>query len=181
MMQSARDLGKEETIEELKVRWDNYINNANDGIAAAELGASITIARHELYPEICLSTRICPNCMVELPTSLLARPQCKGEFVSSGTAIRTRPVAIDLTKNQIEELIKEKDQELREINLTEEGEQINENDDQEDDPMGQPSADYSPGDNKEGEGDVSVEGATNKWDDRADDVELLRLMTMKMR
>ena len=101
--------------------------------------------------------------------------------MSSGTEIRTRPVAIDLTKNQIEELIKEKDQELREINLTEEGEQINENDDQEDDPMGQPSADYSPGDNKEGEGDVSVEGATNKWDDRADDVELLRLMTMKMR
>ena len=50
MIQKARELEKEETIEELKTRWESYYSNTDDGNAAAELGASIAIARHELYP-----------------------------------------------------------------------------------------------------------------------------------
>ena len=70
---------------------------------------------------------------------------------------------------------------MGEISLREEGEPINENDRQADGPMmGQPSADYSPGDNREGDGDVGMEGTTNKWDDRVDDAEVVEIDDERM-
>ena len=84
-------------------------------------------------------------------------------------------MTIDLTKNQIEELIREKDTELGEITMADEEEQAKGNDEQEDDPMGQPSADYSPGENKDKDGDVTMESSISKWDDRVDDVEVMEI------
>ncbi len=145
LIQKARDLGKEEIIEELKTRWEAFHSNVNSGIAAAELGASITIARHELFPQACQRTRLFPNRMMESSNTLLFCPQCKGDFVSSGIINRTGPITTDPTKSQIEEM-EAKDQELGDIAIVEEEEtRPKEEATKQDDPSGQPSADYSPG------------------------------------
>ena len=170
MITKARELGKDELIEELKSRWDDYNSNPGDGYVAAELGAAIAIAGHELYPGTRKTSRLCPNCMIDLPTSLLFCSQCNGDFVSSGSSTRSQPVNVDLTREQIEELIREKDKELGETIVEEEEEQTKGDDGAEDDPMGQPSADYSPEENKDKDGDVTMESTSNQWDDQAEEV-----------
>ena len=73
-VQKARDLGRDEIIEELKKRWESYNLNVDDGVVAAELGASLALSRYELFPDICCQTRLCPNCKMEPPSVLLYRP-----------------------------------------------------------------------------------------------------------
>ena len=169
MITKARELGKDELIEELKSRWDDYNSNPDDGNVSAELGAAIAIAGHELYPGTRKTSRLCPNCMIDLPTSLLFCPQCKGDFVCSGSSTQSQPMTIDLTKEQIEELIREKDKELGETIVEEDEEQARGDDGTEGDPMGQTSADYSPDENKDKSGDATMESTSNQWDDQAEE------------
>ena len=67
----AREQGKAELVEELKERWIEYSNDLNNGYVGAELGAAIALAAHELYPSTRGISRVCPNCMIVLPASLL--------------------------------------------------------------------------------------------------------------
>ena len=107
--------------------------------------------------------------MIDLPASLLFCPQCNGEFISSGLTTRPQPVVVDLTKEQLEEIVRGKEKELGE-NIVEEEEDVKMDDATQDDTMGQPSADYSPDDAKDKDGDATMESATNQWDDRGDEV-----------
>ena len=171
MIAKARELGKDEVVEELKLRWKDYNNNPSDGNISAELGAAIAIARHELYPATRKTSRMCPNCMIDLPTSLLFCPQCKGDFVSSGSSTQSQPVTIDLTKEQIEELIREEDKGLGGTIIEEVEEQAKEDDGTGDDPMGQASAGYSPDENKDKDGDATMESTSNQWDEQEEEEE----------
>ena len=161
----AREQGKAELVEELKERWIEYSNDLSNGYVGAELGAAIALAAHELYPSTRGISRVCPNCMIVLPASLLFCPQCNGEFVSSGLTSRPHPVLVDLTKEQIEEIVREKEKELGD-NIVDEEEDVKADDGAEDDPMGQPSADYSPDEAKDKDGDATMEVAASQWDDK---------------
>ena len=163
----AQELGKVELVDELKERWVECSNDLSNGYIGAELGAAISLAAHELYPNNRGISRVCPNCMIDLPTSLLYCPQCKGDFVSSGLTTRPQPVVVDLTREQIEEIVREKERELGPDDIEEE-EDAKVGDDATDDPMGQPSADYSPDENKDKDGDATMESTSNQWDDRGD-------------
>ena len=165
----ARELGKVELVDELKERWEEYNNDLSNGYVGAELGAAIAMTAHELYPNTRGISRVCPNCMIDLPTSLLFCPQCKGEFVSSGLSTRPQPVVVDLTREQIEEIVREKEKELGENIIEEEEEDVTADDGTADDPMGQPSADYSPDEGKDKDGDVTMESTSKQWDDEGDE------------
>ena len=164
----ARELGKAELVDELKERWVEYSNDLNNGYVGAELGAAIALAAHELYPNTRGFSRVCPNCMIDLPASLLFCPQCKGEFVSSGLTTRPHPVLVDLTREQIEEIVREREKELGE-NIIDEEEDVQMDDGNGDDPMGQPSADYSPDEAKDKDGDATMEVTASQWDDKGDE------------
>ena len=74
---------------------------------------------------------------------------------------------VDLTREQIEEIVREKEKELGE-NIIEE-EDVKMDDGTGDDPMGQPSADYSPDEAKDKDGDATMESTANQWDDKGDE------------
>ena len=166
----ARELGNDELVDELKDRWAEYCSNdLSNGYVGAELGAAIAMAVHELYPSTRGISRVCPNCMIDLPASLLFCPQCNGESVSSGLTTRPQPVVVDLTKEQLEEIVREKEKELGE-NIVEEEDVKMDDAAAQDDPMGQPSADYSPDEAKDKDGDATMESTSNQWDDKGDEV-----------
>ncbi len=106
--------------------------------------------------------------MIALPASLLFCPQCNGEFISSGLTTRPHPVLVDLTREQIEEIVREKEKELGD-NIVDEEEDAQADDGGEDDPMGQPSADYSPDEAKDKDGDTTMEVAASQWDDQGNE------------
>ena len=57
---------------------------------------------------------MCPNCTLECPKTLLSCRQCKGKFVSSGIINRSSPVEVSLTKEELDQMVREREESLRE-------------------------------------------------------------------
>ncbi len=113
LVAEAKDKGRSDLIDALEQCWDPFMRNHNNGIAAANLGAQIVLARYELFPIECSRNRLCPNCMMTCPKTLLSCPQCKGQFISSGMVNRSAPVEITLSREEINQAIKEKEDILK--------------------------------------------------------------------
>ena len=97
-------------LQELEECWEPYARNTQDGVAAANMGAQLVMARYELFPNICARNRMCPNCTMQCPKTLSSCPQCKGSFIPCGV------VKIDKMVREREEKLKEtsfpKDEEI---------------------------------------------------------------------
>ena len=94
LIREAKKVDRTDLVQELEERWKPYSNSPQDGKAAASLVAQLVMARYELYPNACTRNRMCPNCTLECPKTLLSCPQCKGKFVSSGIINRSSPVEV---------------------------------------------------------------------------------------
>ena len=75
LLREANKVGRTDLIQELEERWVPYSRNPHDGTAAANMGAQLVMARHELFPNLCARNRMCPNCTMECPKSLLSSVQ----------------------------------------------------------------------------------------------------------
>ena len=102
LISQAEKARRPDLIQEMEKKWEPYVKNPNDGNAAADRGATLVIARHELFLQKCSRSRLCPNCTMELPKTLLSCPQCKGRFISAGVTHRSAPVDVILTKEEIQ-------------------------------------------------------------------------------
>ena len=89
------------------MRWVPYSRNPH---------AQLVMARYELFPNLCALNRMCPNCTMECPKTLLSCPQCKGRFVSSGIVNRSSPVEVILTKEELDRMVKEREEMKKAVN-----------------------------------------------------------------
>ncbi len=109
-------------VQELEECWKPYAQNTQDGVAAATMGAQLVVARYELYPNACSRNRMCPNCTMQCPKTLLSCPQCKGSFISSGVVNRSAPSDVLLTKEEIDRMVREREETLKETSFPKEDE-----------------------------------------------------------
>ena len=113
LIKEAERVNRDDVVLGLEGRWAPYNDNPRDGTAAANLGAQLVLARYDLFPELCARNRMCPNCTLECPKTLLSCPQCKGKFVSSGIINRSAPVDVILTKEELDRMVKEREESLK--------------------------------------------------------------------
>ena len=113
LIKEAERLNRDDVVLGLEGRWAPYNDNPRDGTAAANLGAQLVLARYDLFPELCARNRMCPNCTLECPKTLLSCPQCKGQFISSGIVNRSAPVDVVLTREELDRMVKEREESLK--------------------------------------------------------------------
>ena len=113
LIKEAERMNRDDVVLGLEGRWAPYNDNPRDGTAAANLGAQLVLARYDLFPELCARNRMCPNCTLECPKTLLSCPQCKGQFISSGIVNRSAPVDVVLTKEELDRMVKEREESLK--------------------------------------------------------------------
>ena len=113
LIKEAERVNRDDVVLGLEGRWAPYNDNPRDGTAAANLGAQLVLARYDLFPELCARNRMCPNCTLECPKTLLSCPQCKGKFVSSGIINRSAPVDVILTREELDRMVKEREESLK--------------------------------------------------------------------
>ena len=122
LIKEAERVGRTDLVQGLEGRWAPYNDNPHDGNAAANIGAQLVLARYELFPELCAKNRMCPNCTMECPKALLWCPQCKGKFVSSGIVNRSSPIDVILTKEELDRMVKEREESLKKAKFPKEEE-----------------------------------------------------------
>lgn len=117
LISMAEEKRRSDIVKDLNESWSHYANSPISGTAATSMGAALVVARQEVCPKESAKTRLCPNCMFRTPRNLLMCPQCRGQFVSAGTVNQNAPVITILSKEEIEEKVKEREEMLKEENF----------------------------------------------------------------
>ncbi len=118
LIKEATNRGRTDLIHALEKCWEPYVRSHSDGVVAAAMGAQIVLSCYELFPALCARNRMCPTCTTICPKTLLSCPQCKlGRFISSGVVNRSAPVETILTKEEIDKMVREREESLKDTNF----------------------------------------------------------------
>lgn len=117
IIRKAEDKERSDLLEELRSHWNVYSSDPTDGKSAASMGAALVLVRYEVNPRACSLNRLCPNCMFRAPKNMLNCPQCRGRFVSAGTTNQSEPIEIIYSKTEMDELVREQEEKLKQMDF----------------------------------------------------------------